>query len=73
MIGETDPGSFLLRRASVLEIDTSRPEDPGPMHLRNYSVYEERSTGDLVLRMTRLWVDGSDHMRGDAYCYRMVP
>ena len=73
VIGEIDPESFLLRRNSVREIDTYREDDPAHMHLRNFSVYEERSTGDLVMRMTRLWVDNAGHMRGDAHQYRIAP
>jgi hypothetical protein len=71
VVGEVDPGSLLLRRDSILEIDTYRAEDPAPVHLRNFSLHEERSTGDLVMRMTRLWVDGARHMRGDACLYRI--
>jgi hypothetical protein len=71
VIGEIDPESLLLRAETVCEIDTTREDDPAPMHLRNFSVYEERSTSDIVMRMTRLWVDGEGHMRGDAYRYRI--
>jgi hypothetical protein len=73
VVDEIDPESLLLRRESVLEIDTCRPDDPGLMHLRNHSVDEERSTGDLVMRMTRLWKGASGHYRGDAFVYRMTP
>lgn len=72
-IGTIDPESFLLQQNSLLELDTWRDEDPAPVHLRNFSLYEERSSGDLVMRMTRLWVDGAGHMRGDAYLYRIAP
>ena len=72
VIGEIDPVRFLLRRESVREIDTYREgEDPAPMHLRNFSLYEERDTGDLVMRMTRLWVDDAGNMRGHAYLHRI--
>jgi len=72
-IGTIDPQSFLLERDSIMEIDTCREDDPAPVHLRNFTVYEERSTGDLVMRMTRLWVDNEGHMRGDACLYRIAP
>lgn len=73
LIGTIDPASCLLQRNSLLVIDTYRPDDPAPVHLRNFSLYEERSSGDLILRMTRLWVDEDGHMRGDAYSYRIAP
>jgi hypothetical protein len=69
--GEIDQDSLMLRRDTVCRIDTYRKEDPAPVHLRNFSVYEERSKGDLIMRMTRLWVDKARHMRGDAYLYRI--
>lgn len=73
LVGTVDPESLLLERDSLLEVDTYQPDDPAPVHLRNFSLYEERSSGDLVLRMTRLWVDEAGHMRGDACVYRMQP
>jgi hypothetical protein len=73
VIGQIDPVSLLLRRDSVCDVDTWRDSDPGPMHLRNFSLYEERATGNLVMRMTRLWVDDARNMRGDAYLYRIEP
>ena len=72
-IGEIDPDTFLLRRESLCDIDTFLDTDPAPVHLRNFSLYEERSTGDIVLRMTRLWVDDARHLRGNAYLYRIEP
>lgn len=71
--GEVDPDSFLLIRDSVTEIDTWRDDDPAPVHLRNFEVHQERTGDDLILRMTRLWVDADRHMRGDAYRYRLSP
>jgi hypothetical protein len=69
--GEIDQDSLMLRRDTVCRIGTYRKENPAPVHLRNFSVYEERSSGDLIMRMTRLWVDKARHMRGDAYLYRI--
>ena len=71
LIGEVDPRDATLIRGSLTEIDTCRPEDPAPVHLRNFCVYEQRSTRDLLLHMTRLWVDQDRHMRGDAHRYRL--
>jgi hypothetical protein len=72
-VGTIDPERLLLQREGLLELDTYRADDPAPVHLRNFSLYEERSSGDLVMRMTRLWVDGAGHMRGDAHRYRITP
>ena len=72
VIGVVDPDTCLLRRESVREIDTYQQNDPAPVHLRNFGLYEERFTGDLVMRMTRLWVDTEGHMRGDAWLYRIA-
>ena len=71
--GEVDPDSFLLIRDRVIEIDTWRDDDPAPVRLRNFEVHQERTGDDLILRMTRLWVDADRHMRGDAYRYRLSP
>lgn len=73
LIGEIDQNTCLLCRDSMLEIDTYRRDDPYPVHLRNFSLYEERTTGDIILRMCRLWVDNEGHMRGDNYFYRIQP
>jgi len=71
-IGEIDPNSFMLRKESILLIDTYYKDDPDTMHLRNFNLYEERSTSDIVMRMCRLWVDKEHHIRGDTYIYRIV-
>lgn len=72
LIGEIDATTGLLHRNTLMEIDNCREDDPGPVHLRNFTAYEERSTNHLVMRMTRLWVDESSHMRGSAFLYRIV-
>ena len=71
--GTIDPDGLLLDRDSIMEIDTRRADDTHEVHLSNFSVYEERCTRDVVMRMTRLWVDEEAHMRGDTYLYRIVP
>lgn len=73
VIGEIDCQSLMLRRESLMEIDTYREDDPAPVHLRNFGIHEERSTGNLAMRMTRLWRDAERHFRGDAYLYRIEP
>lgn len=73
VIGEIDPESLFLRKETVHEIDTYRQDDPAHMHLRNFSLYEDRYTGDLVMRMTRLWRDSQGKYRGNACLYRMEP
>ena len=72
VVGEIEATTGLLDRNTIMEIDTYREDDPAPVHLRNFTVYEDRSTKELVMRMTRLWVDDNDHMRGNAFMYRLV-
>jgi len=71
--GIIDPERLLLIRDSVTVIDTRTKDDPREIYLSNFGVYEERPSGDMVMRMPRLWVDDDRNIRGDAYLYRIEP
>ena len=75
MAGLIDPDSLLLRRDTVMVVDTRRGDEVPPL-LGNFQVYEERGTGHLIVRSTRLWVEQQGERRayrGHAYLYRIEP
>lgn len=53
VIGRVDPNSLLLDKDSLFTIDTRGDEDPPSLQLSNFTVYEDRLTGEFVLRLTR--------------------
>ena len=63
VIGRVDPGSLLLEPDSLCIIDTRAEGDPPTLQLSNFNVYEDRLSGEFVLRMTR-W-DGRCTWAGD--------
>jgi hypothetical protein len=76
VVGRVDPRSLLLDRESLFTIDTRKEGDPPGLQLSNFGVYEDRLTGDLVLRMTR-WdgkvSGGPDPCRGSVHLSRIEP
>ena len=73
--GLIDPDSLLLRRDTVMVVDTRRGDEVPPL-LGNFQVYEERGTGHLIVRSTRLWVEQQGERRayrGHACLYRIEP
>ncbi len=53
MIGRVDPDSLLLERESLCVIDTRREGDTANLQLSNFSAYEDRLSGEIVIRVTR--------------------
>lgn len=68
--GEIDVNNFMLIKESLIELDTLREEDEYPPQMGNFNVYEERDSGDIVLRMTREFADGVNEW-GSSYIYRI--
>ncbi len=58
VIGRVDPATLRLEMESLEVIDTKRDEDSEALQLSNFTLYEDRQTGDTVLRMTR-WDGGA--------------
>lgn len=48
VIGEVDPGSLLLRKDSVLELDQVQPEE-GDVNLSHWWGLEDRETGNIIV------------------------
>jgi hypothetical protein len=72
VIGEVDEDSLLLRQETVLTIDDRQPEDHADVQLSNFSVYEDRVTGEIVMHCTRFLAQGQAVWNGDTYEYRLT-
>ena len=75
VIGRVDPDSLLLDRDSLFTIDTRGDDDLPSLQLSNFTLYEDRLTGDFVIRLTRwdgicAWHDGQS-TAASVYCYRV--
>jgi hypothetical protein len=70
VIGEVDPRSGLLHRASIRIIDTLQPGEAPTMSLSNFFAREDRRTRAVVVHMTRLFA-GSGPWSGDALVYHV--
>ncbi len=58
VIGRVDPLTLRPEMESLDVIDTRRDGDSETLQLSNFSLYEDRQTGDLILRLTR-WNGGT--------------
>jgi hypothetical protein len=68
VLGEVDPTTLLLEKNSLVTIDTKGAADSTAIQLSNFLAYEDRSTGDIVLNMTRA-TNVSNVVNGDSYTY----
>ena len=71
LVGEVDPQSLLLIRDSLLTIDTRTEADSPGLQLSNFNLYEDRETGELVVRAPRWMPDSTTHS-SDVYLYRIA-
>ena len=70
VIGEVDPGSLMLIKDSVTEVDTLQDGEDPSLSLSNFHVEEDRETGEITINMTRMFA--SRHgATGNAYLYRV--
>jgi hypothetical protein len=53
VIGRVDPLTLRLEMESLDVIDTRQEGDTERLQLSNFALYEDRQTGDMVLRLTR--------------------
>jgi hypothetical protein len=53
VIGRVDPASLRLEMETLDVIDTRREGDTDQLDLSHFSLYEDRQTADVVLRLTR--------------------
>jgi len=76
VIGRVDLDSLLLERESLCIVDTRREGDTANLQLSNFSAYEDRLSGEIVIRVTR-W-DGQmfgepEPTDASVHLYRMQP
>jgi len=76
VIGRVDQQDLLLERDSLCTIDTREEGDSPALQLSNFTVYEDRLSGEFVLRMTR-WNGGcpwnDEPTDASVYLYRLQP
>jgi hypothetical protein len=74
VVGEIDPNSLKLIKDSVTIIDDRREDDEFEPSMGIWTSYEDRETGDIVMRMGRVWFEPPARIkRGHAYLYRLKP
>lgn len=56
-MGQVDPDTFGLIKASTLVIDTRGPDDTAGLNLSHWQAYEDRETGDIRIAMRRWSAD----------------
>lgn len=71
VIGEVDPDSGLLRRASIRTVDTLQPGEDPILSLSGFFAREDRQTHEVIIHMTRLFAGGATPWSGDAMLYRV--
>jgi len=70
-IAEVDEDMPALRKATLFQIDTRRPEDSPRVQLSNFHAYEDRVTGDFMILLARLFEKSETCMVSPAYEYRV--
>lgn len=70
-IAEVDEDRPALRKATLFQIDTRRPEDSPRVQLSNFHAYEDRANGDFVILLARLFEQSETCMISPAYEYRV--
>lgn len=61
-----------IRGLCEATIDTKAPGE-GDLQLSNFSIHEDRVTGEIVMDMTRYFTVAVGQSRGDSYTYRIEP
>jgi len=74
VIGEVDRRTGLLRRDSLRKVDDRTSNDSPELSLSNFSAREDRSNGEIVLHLSRLFQHSHGEPRdwtSDAYIFRI--
>lgn len=71
VMGQVDPESAALIKATVIEIDTLRPEDKYGLNLSHWLAYQDRETGDVQIPMRR-WSADYTKFQGVEYTIRVA-
>jgi BNR repeat-like domain len=71
VMGEVDRETGLLRRESILTIDTLQSGEDPILSLSNFYARVDRLTREIVIHMTRLFAR-PEEWAGDAYLYRVA-
>ncbi len=69
--GEVDPDTLLLAKQTIAAIDDRQPGEQEDMCFSNFMAHEDRSSGEIVLHMTRMFTRGMEDWGGDAFIYRI--
>jgi hypothetical protein len=64
--------TLMLKKETLFVADDRRPTDDEGVLLSNFSVHEDRVTGELVLNMSRLFADKPRDWTSDSYEYRLT-
>lgn len=74
VVGEVDRATGLLRRESVRVVDDRGPGDSPDLSLSNFSAHEDRTNGEIILHLSRLFQQSKGDVRdwtSDAYVYHI--
>lgn len=72
-IAEIDEERAAVRKDSQMVLDTRRAGDPETLQLSNFSLLEDRATGNIEIYATLLGLNPKDFWRSDVYRYVFSP
>lgn len=72
-IAEIDEAKAAVIKESVTMLDDRRPGEPEELQLSNFSVIENRETGNIEIYMTLLGLNPADFWGSDVYRYVFSP
>lgn len=70
-IVEVDEENAALRKETIFQIDNRGPDDTPRVQLSNFHVYEDRTSGEFVLMMPRIFERSETSLVSPSYEYRI--
>jgi hypothetical protein len=71
VIAEVDEGAPALKRGTLAMIDDRGPDGSDQVQFSNFSLLEDRATGELEMSMTLYGIDAKDVFSADCWRYRI--
>lgn len=72
-VAEIDEERAAVRKDSLMVLDTRRAGEPETLQLSNFSLLEDRATGNIEIYVTLLGLNPKNCWRSDVYRYVFSP
>ena len=72
-IAEIDEELAAVRKDSLIQLDTRQPGEPEALQLSNFSLLEDRVSGNIEIYVTLLGLDPNDFWRSNVCRYVFSP